>query len=1787
MSLRLTPATLAGKLFGRDAELQALQSTASAALRGRGRAVLLVAGPPGAGKTALLEEARKRLTLQGALPVSGRFDACARGGPYSALAVALNALTVALQARALEGGFDRERLRAEVAAKIPEGLHQILPALTALLGTAPAPRGAGEPEVSAAAITLALEQLLAAITRQQALVLCLDDLHHADADTARLLEQLCAAPELQGLVFLLGCRSSPAGQFWNARRLADGVRNAECEVLLLELDPLTPDAVVGWLAAASAAQGAAIPAPAVLRAAASAACSNASAYPLDVIERLQDGQEAAPPASQATAARTTPSYFERSLTQLDAPLQRALGAAAILGELATPGLLATLADQTPESISRLFSALARDPLLAMEAVDSAGRSLRFSQDRLRTAAAELIPASEHALLQCAALRALRASDCENDFSVYALADCANRAGDALTDPAERDRAARWNQAAAQGAAAAAAFQRAQEYACAGLRHLDAPPAAGNRALRFDLALTGASAAARSGDTARSEALYEIAEQNAASTADALRLADRRLYSALAAGEFRKAAALARKSLAAAGLSPPRWRSRLSLEIKIGRLRFGLWLRGARRGWRASASTGQAHANTDPDANANAKAACARLVRAAGAVCLLDPLLTSDLLTAGLQRMLATGAGDCTPALLIGFAALLTARGKYRPGERYGRLAIILIKRDRDPTYRALAQLAFEATIAAWRRPLAESARRLHKTGGLCLESGAIESAAGAFALAWDYELFAGWPLDELRSRLDARGGQLDRWNAAARRRRNLRIAAVELQSGVELWPPRANLALYDPACEREFEAAGDSAGLFLTHFYRGLCEYHLGEAAAALELFQRARKAEPLIASLQHYPRLHFQLSLAASAAYRKNPRREFWRAAIDSARRLARIARAAPENCAHLAALADAELERMRGRYPQAMLASSRAAELAHAGGFLAEEALARALCAEGALAAGQPGAARLQLQEAGRLYEKLSAQALLERCQRRLPAPEQTAPPRGPVDHPGADLSALLEASRVASGAGALRELLGPGFRIILENAGAEQGALILAEGGAARGGANWRVIVCCGSEGEAILFPPRSFRDQLAPALVIERCLATAAPADYNADEDRPAFAGDAQFQRSGAASALCLPLMRQGGAHGALFLASAQSNAFQQASRDVLVSLAGQLLLAAENAALYEKQRNYEREIELEKLKSSFFASISHEFRTPLTLILAPLESLIQSARSEKDLQPLLVIRKNALALLRLVSNLLDAALAEEGRLRAELRPLDLSGLVRELTSLFQEAARARGTLIETRLPPEPLPALADPTLFERALLNLLGNAVKFTDQGRITVSASALKDAVRISVRDSGAGVSAEKQARLFQRYPLGARDARKGAGLGLYLTRLIIDLHGGALRHAAPEDGGAEFIIDLKRAPDGADLEEPELHLDRYYAEALGSDAVGPAAVAPRDLSTAFAHSSDRPRVLIVEDEPELAAALIQFFSDRYAVLHGENGIRGYELALQFGPDVVVADVLMPESSGLDMLERMRANESLRATPVLLLTARADAASRRRGLDLGAEDYVAKPFDPRELELRVRNLVERKRRAENALDRMRERMFADFHDYLGAPLTDLNHIVDRLEREGGLPPERLEELRESVRRTHWSFRNLLETSDDLRILERDFLYGLHLTLLRRYAALNREFRLSIDPDLSRSLQGAGQAGLKSTLHVTALEITTNDLKYGEGPSTWEIRTAEDDDHILELTMEAATRYAAEPGRRGRGGANIVQRAAEIGGSATLRVENDRFFAQIRLPLHASRGAQNL
>lgn len=1768
MSVRLTAAGLADKLFGRDAELQSLQSTAAAALQGRGRAVVLAGGRSGVGKTALLEEGGRRLALQGALTVSGKFDPGVRGAPYSALADALNALALVLQTERETTTRDRDRMPPGPPLECPGALYRLAPALETLPGARPARATTVASEHARGRFELAVEAFLASAAARRPLVLLLDDLQWAEPDALQLLERLAAAPSLAGLTLLLGYRNEEPSGASLAARLAESARSSGAAVLDLTLPPLGPDALESWFAAANRGSDAAPASRAALRASAAAVHERTGGYPLDVIQFVQCfGEELSSHRAPWPGSDALIQSFQDSLARLATPVQRLLGAAARLGELATPPLLAAILEQTPADVRAVIDSLSGETLSPILPTRHGSDALpiRFRHDQIRAAAAALMPESEVPRLHRAALLWLQAFAPEGERKVLALADCANRAVDALSDPDERRSAAEWNLAAAGLAAESAAFHRALEYCRAGLLFLPAPPA--ERALRFALAMSGAEAAAHTGDAALAETLLGIAGENRSDLADGARFADLCILNATRAGDFRAALAIAREALANFRIALPRAPSLARLGVEISLVRIALRLRGPRRLLRAPAES-------RPETNAPYRL----LLRAAGAAGVHDPALMVYIVAAGLRRMLAGELNGYFPVLLIGLAMILSAGGKYRAAESYGRLARAWIERHADPAYRGLVQYAFAAAVGHWRRPLAASADRLHAATRVCIDSGAAEYAAYARSIAWFYEFFAGRPPGELAARMREGSAELDRWNHSARLRTEQCLAALELLSGAELWPPRPDLVLYDPVREAAFAAQRDQNGVFFTHFFRGLAEYHLGEAKTALEHLQAARKSELLVANLHFYPRLYFYLALAAVAAYLKHPERRNWREAILSARKLDRIARRAPENCAHLALLARSEIERMRGRYLYAMDAAAQAAELGQAGGFLLDAGLARALAAESALAAAQPQTARLYLEEARRLYEKTGARALLERSNKRMPTAPATETALTANQASSADLGALLEAARVASGAGALRDLLAPGFRIILDNAGAEYGALILAERNAVDAASTWRLIVYSSSDGEAILFPPRSFRDQLAPARAVERCLAGGVVVDLENPDNRSQLKAEPFYQRHPVAAALCLPLLRQGGARGALFLASRQPGAFQHTRRDVATSLAAQLLLAAENAALYEKQRSYEREIELEKLKSSFFASISHEFRTPLTLILAPLESLIQAAKPENELRHLLVIRKNALALLRLMNNLLDAALAEEGRLRAELRPLDLSGLVRELASLFQEAARARSTTIEVRLPAEPLPALADPTLLERALLNLIGNAVKFTDSGRIIVSAVALKDAVRISVQDTGAGVPAEKQSQLFHRYPLGARAARKGAGLGLYLTRLIVDLHGGALRHNAPPAGGAEFIIDLKPAPAGAELEQPELLLDRYYAEALGSDALGPEPVAPPE-STASA-DPERPRLLIVEDEPELSAALIQLFSDRYVVVHAENGRRGYDVALQFGPDAVVADVLMPESSGLEMLERMRASESLRGTPVLLLTARADAASRRRGLDLGAEDYVAKPFDPRELELRVRNLVERKRRAKNALDQMRERMFADFHDYLGAPLTDLNHIVDRLEREGGLPAERLEQLREAVRRTHWSFRNLLETSDDLRILERDFLYGLHLTLLRRYAALNREFRLSIDPDLSRSLQGASLAGLKATLHVTALEITTNDLKYGDGPSTWEIRTAEDDSEMLELAMEAATRYAAEPGRRGRGGGNIVQRAAEIGGTATLRVENGRFYARIRLPLDA-------
>jgi PAS domain S-box-containing protein len=397
-------------------------------------------------------------------------------------------------------------------------------------------------------------------------------------------------------------------------------------------------------------------------------------------------------------------------------------------------------------------------------------------------------------------------------------------------------------------------------------------------------------------------------------------------------------------------------------------------------------------------------------------------------------------------------------------------------------------------------------------------------------------------------------------------------------------------------------------------------------------------------------------------------------------------------------------------------------------------------------------------------------------------------------------------------------------------------------------------------------------------------------------------------------------------------------------------------------------------------ELDELKSQFFANVSHELRTPLALILGPTEKLLAEGDNLTELQrrDLAVIRRNAATLLKHVNDLLDVSKLDAGKMELRYAEVDLAQRVRAIAGHFEALAPQRDIAYVVDVP-ERLPAQVDPDKLERVVLNLLSNAFKFVPSGgRVKLSLQATEEGrARVSVQDSGPGVKPELRQLIFERFRQAEGGTTRqfgGTGLGLAISKDFVTLHGGTITVTDAPGGGALFLVEVPLlAPEGASV------LRRTEAEAPHeADAVLQGTLhelqpveAPREAPSPAA--SGRPRVLVVEDNPELNRFLTEGLAEAFAVESARDGQEGLEKALAAPPDLVITDVMMPRMSGDQLLHALRGHQELDDVPVLVLSAKADDALRVRLLREGAQDYVVKPFSLEEVRARARNLVQLKR----------------------------------------------------------------------------------------------------------------------------------------------------------------------------------------------------------------------
>ncbi|MGE6761632.1 ATP-binding protein [Corallococcus interemptor] len=437
------------------------------------------------------------------------------------------------------------------------------------------------------------------------------------------------------------------------------------------------------------------------------------------------------------------------------------------------------------------------------------------------------------------------------------------------------------------------------------------------------------------------------------------------------------------------------------------------------------------------------------------------------------------------------------------------------------------------------------------------------------------------------------------------------------------------------------------------------------------------------------------------------------------------------------------------------------------------------------------------------------------------------------------------------------------------------------------------------------------------------------------------------------------------------------------------RGFLQLLARQLAASISSARAYEQEKQRAEELaRLDAAKTAFFSNVSHEFRTPLTLILGPVEDALAKPEKALEGEPLDLVRRNALRLYKMVNTLLDFSRMEAGRAQARYAPVDLSAFTTSLASAFRSAVESAGLRLEVDCPPLPEPVYVDPEMWEKVVLNLLSNAVKYTHHGEIRVSLRWEDAQAVLSVEDTGVGIPEEELPRVFERfYRVRVTQGRshEGTGIGLALVQELVKLHGGGVAVTSQLGRGTTFTVRLPRGTAHLPPERVE-RTSRPHPVASGAtpfveearrwstDAVVTDAVAnstPGALAPEVPEELARSRILLVDDNADLRIYVTGLLKHVFRhVDTARDGQDALEQARLRPPDLILSDVMMPVLDGFGLVRALRADERTRAIPIILLSARAGDEATVEGLGSGADDYLVKPFSARELLGRVRTQLE-------------------------------------------------------------------------------------------------------------------------------------------------------------------------------------------------------------------------
>lgn len=1569
---------LSDRLYGRTHEL-ALVLAAYARIR-EGNELVLVSGQSGIGKSSLVAAVQQQLEAAGALFISGKFDQYVQNIPFEGVIKSFKELVCKISQ-----GDAAYWKRAILDAVGPLGriVTDVIPELQSLIGRQPSVDRLAPLEAQNRFVNVFTNFINVFTKPEHPLVIFLDDLHWADLSSLRFLSRVTHSVAGSNLLIIGTYRDNEVPATHPLRTAIRELDASQSRLTQISLFPLQKEAISDLVADTfSCPVSSALPLAEVVLA-------GTLGNPYFISETLDRFYHQALVAYDAdgrkwlwdverldgdTKSVSSQHLLATKITHLSAPARKALTTASCIGTEFDLVVLSALLDKTPQEAGEdMLEAIAENLLRVVAGRQPGDHYLVqnryiFVHDQVQAAAYDLLSGEEqidiHLNIGYFLLERLSAE--ERNRQLFEIVNHLNYSPEYDTS-AERRRIARLNCEAGEKAKASAAYSVAFAYFKKGRELLRQEDWQDDYPLAFSLGIQCAESAYLAGhaDVCLTIVGETLAQANRLE--DKVEIYDVQIRCLILSEQEDKAIEISLTVLRELGIHFPGRPG--NTHIITAYLKSKWWLRG-----RAIESLILLPAMTD----IRALAAMRVLQNITAIVYAKIPGLYPLMVIKMVELSLRHGVAAESAITFATYGAIVNAV-ETNPAAcyRYGNVALKLAEQT-GGVARERTLLVYNIVNRPWGEHINESLEALRKSYLTGVEMGDLEYCTYASNSYAFHLMLSGknlhWVKHEIM-RFNEPPRALSREHTTHHNEPFIQMIASLLGNCDD------PAALSGPYFDEKPDFAGilaqkDRSRMFACFVYKMIIAYLNGDPSRAMQHAAHASAYLNAVKASLFDPLYIFFLGLIDVASHRAGDRtRGHIRSARAQLKKLEKLAAAVPVNFVHRWYLLDAEILAIQGKGDQAIARFDQAIVAAQENGHTHEAALANELCGRYWLEKGQEKAGSFYLRAALDGYHEWGCVLKERQLLAAFPGIAHATIGHAKASPPNAgdsiastlDLATLMKTSVAISSEVIFDQLMEKLMQFAIENAGAQSGYFILDWGGELVIEATRSVV----NERTDIRKVPLA-QSELVPAGIIEHVFVNKTDIVLP-DAQVSGFKADPVVMARGVRSALCIPALNQGKVVGALYLENNLATAvFTQERTQLIKLLSGQIAVAIENAILYEKLeqkvavRTAEIQIQKEEIerqkqlveqksrfKEQFFANMSHEIRTPMTAILGMSELIFDTPLSDRQLEYAKGIRYSSENLLAIINDILDYSKIEAGKFSFVNKPFHVRDRMERLGYILRVIAEEKGLKLEISVDPDVSPQLiGDPIRLHQILLNLAGNALKFTENGSVSIhvrvaNRDGLNEHLQFTVNDTGIGIAADKLEYIFETFTRIDDDSnsrQSGTGLGLFIAKKLVEEQGGTMQVQSRLGQGTTFSFDLTFEicnPSEGDADTDDTPLTGL-AVLLVEDNLFNQVVAEETLKKLI-----RDVHVTIADNGEIA---LQKLADS-----------------QF--DIVLMDVKMPVMDGYTATRAIRARENGRRVPILAFTSNANPAEAQKCLDAGMDDYITKPIEARKLKYKIRKLV--------------------------------------------------------------------------------------------------------------------------------------------------------------------------------------------------------------------------